>query len=358
MAEPLWLIYGANGYTGQRIAQEAVSRGGKPILAGRNAREIAALAERLACPHRVFSLDNRRRIAEQLQGVRAVLHCAGPFSATGEPMMDACLESHVNYLDITGEIAVIEAAAARHNRAVQSGVSLLPAVGFDVVPSDCLAAMLAERLPGANQLQLAFTVGSRIGPGTARTIVEGLAAGGRARLDGRIVNVPLAWKTMNIPFRSGLQQAVTIPWGDVAAAWHTTGIGNIEVYAAMSGQQIAWMRQLRPLLALLKVPGLRGSLGYVVRKFLTGGAQPGGQSGRASLWGRVSDNSHAVEATLETPEGYRLTVLTSLAAMEQVLSRGTPPGFATPARAFGSQFILSIPETDLRWEQPRPDRTF
>ena len=130
---------------------------------------------------------------------------------------------------------------------MQSGVSLIPAVGFDVVPSDCLAAMLAERLPGANQLQLAFTVGSRIGPGTARTIVEGLAAGGSARIDGRIVNVPLAWKAMNIPFRSGAATGGPIPWGDVAAAWHTTGIENIEVYAAMSGQQIAWMRQLRAL---------------------------------------------------------------------------------------------------------------
>ena len=203
----------------------------------------------------MFSLDNRRRIAEQLQGVRAVLHCAGPFSATGEPMMDACLESHVNYLDITGEIAVIEAAAARHDRAVQSGVSLLPAVGFDVVPSDCLAAMLAERLPGANQLQLAFAVGSRIGPGTARTIVEGLAGGGRVRCDGRIVDVPLAWKAMNIPFRSGVQPAVTIPWGDVAAAWHTTGIGNIEVYAAMSRTTDCFAAAASPVVVAIESAG-------------------------------------------------------------------------------------------------------
>ena len=353
MDEPLWLIYGANGYTGQRIAREAVARGWKPILAGRNAREIAALAERLACPHRVFALHDRRRIVAQLQGVGAVLHCAGPFSATGEPMMDACLESHVNYLDITGEIAVIEAAAARHDRAVRSDVSLLPSVGFDVVPSDCLAAMLAERLPGASQLQLAFVAGSRIGPGTARTMVEGLVGGGRVRIDGRIVKVPFAWKTMTVPFRSGLKQAATIPWGDVAAAWYTTGIANIEVYTAMPERQIALMRRVvGPLSVLLKVPGIRHPLGYVVRKFLTERAQPGGDAGRASLWGRVSDDSgHVIEATLETPEAYRLTVLTALAAAENLLSRGTPPGFATPARAFGSQFVLSIPETDLQWGQ-------
>ena len=179
MDESAWLLYGANGYTGRRIAEEAAARGARPVLAGRNAREIAALAQRLGLPHRVFALDEPRRIAEQLHGVRAVLHCAGPFSATAEPMIEGCLAAQADYLDITGEIAVIEAAAGRHERAVARGVRLLPAVGFDVVPSDCLAAMLARRLPAASRLELAFTVGSRIGPGTAATMVEGLAAGGR-----------------------------------------------------------------------------------------------------------------------------------------------------------------------------------
>jgi short subunit dehydrogenase-like uncharacterized protein len=351
MDQPLWLIYGANGYTGRRIAQEAVARGLKPVLAGRNGREIANLAKQLGCPYRIFPLDDRRLVVEQLHGLRAVLHCAGPFSATAAPMMDACLEAHVNYLDITGEIAVIEAAAARQERAVQSGVSLLPAVGFDVVPSDCLAAMLAERLPGAHQLQLAFTADSPIGPGTARTVLEGLATGGRVRSDGRIVCVPIAWKTMTVPFHKGPRQAATVPWGDVAAAWYTTGIPNIEVYAAMSLQQITWMRWLRPLLPLLRVPGIRSLLGSAVRKSFAARMQSS-EPDHASFWGRVRDAQNRVlEATLETPEGYRLTVLTALAAVEKLLSNTVPRGFWTPARAFGSQFILSIPETELHWQQ-------
>jgi short subunit dehydrogenase-like uncharacterized protein len=265
-------------------------------------------------------------------------------------LADSCLAARVDYLDITGEIVAIEAVATRHDQAVRAGVSLIPAVGFDVVPSDCLAAMLAERLPGAHRLQLAFMPGSRISPGTARTILEGLAAGGRVRIDGRIQKVPIAWKTMTVPFRHGPRQAATVPWGDVAAAWYTTGIPNIEVYAALPSRQIAQMRRLRPLLALLRVPGIRRLVGYAVRKSLAGRSL-GEESGRASLWGRVSDaQGRAMEATLETPDGYRLTVLTALAAVEKVLSGGVPPGFWTPARAFGSQFILSISETDLRWE--------
>ena len=79
-----------------------------------------------------------------------------------------------HYLDITGEIPVIEAAASRHDRAVKAGVCLIPAVGFDVVPSDCLAAMLARRLPDATELILAFTGVSRLSTGTAKTMLEGL----------------------------------------------------------------------------------------------------------------------------------------------------------------------------------------
>jgi short subunit dehydrogenase-like uncharacterized protein len=183
-------------------------------------------------------------------------------------------------------------------------------------------------------------------------MVEGLAGGGRARIDGRVVTVPTAWKTMTVPFRSGRQQAVTIPWGDVASAWYTTGIPNIEVYAALQERQISLMRRLRPLTGLLRVPGLRSLLGRVVQKFLAGRTMGEIDSGRASLWGRASDGGNrAIEATLETPEGYRLTVLTALAAVEQLVSRGVAPGFWTPARAFGSQFVLSIPDTDLRWER-------
>ena len=223
-----WLLYGASGYTGRRIAEEARRRGLRPILAGRDPRKIRSLAERLGCPARVFPLRSVAGITEDLEGVRAVLNCAGPFSATAEPMMDACLAAGVHYLDITGEIAVIEAAAARHQRAVAAGVSLIPAVGFDVVPSDCLAAMLAERLPGATHLQLAFRLTGSPSAGTAKSMLEALPRGGRARIAERIVRVPVAWKTREIPFRDGRRMAVTVPWGDVASAWHTTGIPNVE----------------------------------------------------------------------------------------------------------------------------------
>jgi len=345
------MIYGANGFTGRLIVEEAIRRGMKPVVDGRNGEALRSLAERFDCTSQVFALDDVSEIAGELTGIEAVLHCAGPFSATAGPMLDACLTAGVNYLDITGEIPVIEAAAARHDRAVEAGVSLIPAVGFDVVPSDCLAAMLARRLPDATHLTLAFTGVSRLSTGTAKTMLEGLPYGGRIRRDGRITKVPTAWKSMRVHFREGWRWAVTIPWGDVASAWHSTGIANIEVYLAMSRAQIRALRLARPLLFALRLPLPQSILHGGIRRFL---ARPSGgkaESGRGSFWGRVVNaEGGALEATLQTPDGYQLTALTALASLEKVLAQEAPAGFSTPSRAFGAEFILTIPGTDLRWE--------
>ena len=189
-----WMLYGANGYTGELIAREAVRRGQKPILAGRNPAAIATLARELGCPSRSFSLDNHQTVVNARQGIALVLHCAGPFVETSAPMVTACLEARVHYLDITGEIAVFEAIFARDAEAKQRGVTLLPGVGFDVVPTDCLAAMLARKLPSANELWLAFSSpGAQLSRGTLKTMIEGIGEGGAIRRDGKIVRVPMAW---------------------------------------------------------------------------------------------------------------------------------------------------------------------
>ncbi|MFY0531964.1 saccharopine dehydrogenase NADP-binding domain-containing protein [Nannocystis pusilla] len=143
-----WVLYGANGYTGELIARQAASEGLRPILAGRDATAIGRLAGELGLEARVFGLDDPAALARGIAGAALVLHAAGPFSRTSAPMVAACLESKIHYLDITGEIPVFEACRAQGARARERGVVLMPGVGFDVVPSDCLAKSLAEALPG------------------------------------------------------------------------------------------------------------------------------------------------------------------------------------------------------------------
>ena len=227
-----WLIYGANGYTGALVARLAATLGHRPILAGRNADRVCTLAESLRLERRLFSLDVPPRIDEALSGMSLVLHCAGPFSRTSRPMADACLRTGTHYLDLTGEVAVIEALAARDAEARARGVMLLPGCGFDVVPSDCLALHLRNRLPGARRLALACAGFGGLSRGTAVTAIEGLGGRGWVRRSGVLSPVPAAWKTRRIDFGEGKRPAITIPLGDLSSAWHSTGIPDIEVYLA------------------------------------------------------------------------------------------------------------------------------
>ena len=179
------------GYTGQLLAREAVRRGLRPVLAGRNGPAVQALADELQLEYRLFGLDDAAALAAELSAARLVMHCAGPFSATSAPMIEACLASGAHYLDITGEISVFEHAWQQAERAHKADVVLCPGTGFDVVPTDCLAASLANILPAAAELTLAFEAGGGLSRGTARTSVEGLAKGGCVRKDRCIKIVPL-----------------------------------------------------------------------------------------------------------------------------------------------------------------------
>jgi short subunit dehydrogenase-like uncharacterized protein len=336
------LIYGANGYTGELIAREAVRRGHKPILAGRSADKLAPLAKELGLESRVFPLDN-----PQLEGVEAVLHCAGPFIHTSAPMVRACIAAGAHYLDITGEIPVFETVMSMTDDASRAGVTLIPGVGFDVVPTDCLAAMLAARLPGATELELAFySPGAEISRGTLKTMIESIGDGGAIRKDGKIVRVPAASDAKEIAFSAGPRIAMTIPWGDVSTAFHTTGIPNIRVYTAASPKSIARMRRFRPFFPLLAFKPINRLLQLFANR-RTGPDETRRASGRTYLWGRVSDGKRDVTMTMTTPEGYAFTVISAMTAVEQLLASPKRPGAFTPARFFGAEFVTTLPGVQL-----------
>jgi short subunit dehydrogenase-like uncharacterized protein len=338
-----YLIYGAYGYTGELIAREAVRRGQRPVLAGRNAEAVRALGTELGLEHRAFSLDDARAADEALSGMKAVLHCAGPFVRTSKPMADACLRATAHYLDVTGEIDVFERLAARSAEAAAAGVMLLPGVGFDVVPSDCLAAHLKRRLPSATRLVLAFHSVGGLSRGTATTMVENLHRGGLIRRDGLLTPVPAAWKTRTVDFGRGPRTVVSIPWGDVATAYYSTEIPNIEVYTTATWPLRLAMKASRLLRPLLASPAVQSFLTGRVRAGAPGPTAEQRARGRTVFWGEATDKAGGrAVSRLYGPEGYTFTTLTALAAVEQVLSAAAPPGFQTPAKAYGADFVLGI----------------
>lgn len=346
-----YAIYGANGYTGQLIAKLAVEKGHHPILAGRSAGPVRALADSLQLPHRAFALDSTQSVDQGLAGASLILNCAGPFSRTARALVDGCLRNRVHYLDISGEVEVFEACAARGARARAGGVLLLPGVGFDVVPSDCLAAHLKARLPSATHLALAFQAG-RLSRGTATTMLENIHRGGLVRRQGKLSQVPAAWKSRVIDLGRGPVKAVTIPWGDISTAFYSTSIPNIEVYLAAPWSTRAGMKLTRWLGPLLS----RGSVQELLKKRIAAG--PAGPTdeqrarGRSLLWGEVTDETGGRAVTrMEAPEGYTLTAMAAVAIVERVLHGAPPIGYQTPSTAFGADFVLGL-EGVLRTDEP------
>lgn len=348
MADAPLLIYGANGYSGRLILAEALARGHRPVIAGRSERAVRALAAEHGLEARIADLADAAAVREALRGVRVVLHCAGPFEHTADAMVAACLEADAHYLDITGEIAVFERVAARDAAARERGITLLPGVGFDVVPTDCLALHLKERLPGATALTLAIVGGTAPSRGTAMTMAENAGAGGAVRRGGRITRVPAAWRTRRIPFADRERLCVTIPWGDIATAWRSTAIPDITVYAAASARGVRMLRLTRLMGPLLATRPAQRLLKWSVRRRPAGPSDERRATARSQFWGEVTDAAgRSASASMTGPDGYTLTAQTAVRAAERVLAGGVATGFQTPATAFGARFILEIPGTSL-----------
>ena len=348
-----WMIYGANGYTGELIAREAKKRGAVPVLAGRDAVKIAELARDLSLPSKVFTLDAPTNVATALAGVGLVLNCAGPFSKTAHVLIQACLAAKVHYLDITGEIDVLEGAHRFDTDARIAGVVLCPGVGFDVTPTDCIALMLKSALPEAQELALGFESDHRMSAGTAKTLVEALGKTGKIRRGGRIVDLPIGRGCREIDFGRGSKWAMPIPWGDVASAYYTTGIPNITVFTPIASPRLMIARLINAFGFILQSPRVQA---WLVRRIEKTVKRPDAAARDASptwVWGEAKDPSgRKQEIRISSMNGYSLTVFSSLAIVERLTANGFSPGCWTPAVIMGKDFILSLPRTS-KLELPR-----
>ncbi len=339
-----FLIYGSYGYSGDLIAREALRRGLRPILAGRDRFSLYSQGEKLGLPYRAFALVDSAVVDAALMDVAAVLNCAGPFSHSYRTVAESCLRTGTHYLDITGEVAVFEALHALDAEARSAGVMLLPGVGFDVVPSDCLAAHLKRRLPSATRLVLAFQVAGHPSRGTAATAVESFLGGGLIRREGVLTPVPAAWKSRTVDFGRGPVEAVSLPWGDVATAYYSTGVPNVEVYAAFPASMRWAMEMSRRLGWLLGSSVVQGLLGSWIDAMAPGPSEEERARGESRLWGEVEDEAgRRAVSRLRGPESYDFTALAAVSVVERVMAGEAPPGFQTPSLAYGADFVLGIP---------------
>ena len=340
-----FLIYGSYGYTGKLVVEQAVNAGLHPLLAGRNEKALRNQADQFGLEYRVIELQDDKSLLSALDETHAVLHCAGPFSLTYRTVIQACLASGRHYVDISGEIEEFEALAAMDAQARQAGLMILPGAGFDVVPSDCLASYLSRKLPTATKLELhIMSIKGGVSRGTARSGIENMHRQGRIRRDGKIVNVPNAWRIKQVDFGHGPKRFVSIGWGDISTAFTSTKIPNIEVYMAFSRSAINVMYLTRLIGPLLYTRPVKNFLKWLVGRILPPGpSAERNRTGFSLMIGEVTDEHRTFRAKLRTPEGYYLTALTSVAIMQRILADDFKPGFQTPSRAYGEDFILGFP---------------
>lgn len=336
------LIYGATGYTGQLVAKRAKALGMSPILSGRNADKVKAVAEPLGFEWRAADVNDATALDKALDGIEVVLHIAGPFSATSRQMADACIRKGAHYLDITGEIAVIEALASRSNEAAAAGVMLMPGVGFDVVPSDCLAARVAGRVKKPQSVTLAIGGLEKASRGTLKSSIESVGDPVRVRRDGEIQTT---WPPPRraFDFGEGPRPGIGVGWGDVSTAYYSTGAPDITVYFEAMPQMeqmsrlngfMRWLLSRKPMQAILKAG---------IDRMPPGPTDAERAAGKAVLIGEaIGANGDKAVSKLTTPEGYTLTALTSLEIVKRVLAGGAKAGFQTPSKVFGADFIAGI----------------
>lgn len=315
------MIYGATGYMGRMAAEQAAAQGLDIIVAGRNQDRLRALAAQLNVPYRVFMSD--ALTPETLNGVAVLLNCAGPFAQTASALMQACINAGVDYLDITAEIKVYELAERFGTEAAESGVMLLPGVGWDVVPTDCLAVHVARRVQAPQSMKIALQVAGSMSRGSARSVSEIIGAGLLARIDGALVATPAA-QPRSFDFGDGPEVCAPLSFGDLITSWHSTGIPNISMFVHFAGDAIP-----EDISTLPEGPDAQQR-----------------EAHRARAVAEVTGADGAVaRSIIETVNGYTYTPLAAVEAARRVLAGKRRPGFETPAKLLGVEFAESIAGT-------------
>ncbi|MFK7824108.1 MAG: trans-acting enoyl reductase family protein [Oligoflexales bacterium] len=341
--EKKWLIYGANGYTARQIVYRAVEKGFRPILAGRNAQEIIDLGLELQLPSRIFDL--KTPIDKSFfEDIHLLVNCAGPFSKTAKPLLEACYQTNTHYIDVSGELKTFEEIFANASMWQQKGLTVIPGSGFDVVPSDCLAAFLKNKLPDATNLTIGIKInGTKPSYGTLKSLAEAIAQGGRVRLDNKLKKVPNAWKTKLIPFSEQSSLSVSMPLAELSSCWHSTRIPNIQTFFSVKTKELRYIKMSRLVRPLLFIPFV---LEWIKKQigFIYSAPKPRVlQKGSAVVWGEVRNaEGKAKSLRLKTNEAYHFTAQSTLCIAQKVLKGEIDAGVYSPSMALGPEFILNL----------------
>ena len=337
------LLYGAYGYTGRLAAELAAAKKLDIILAGRNRDALAGLGDRLGLPIRAVGLDDVEQLRQAMKDIGCVVHMAGPFASTSAPMLNACLAARTHYVDITGEIEVFQAMWSRKEEIKRAGITAVPGAGFDVVPSDCLAAYVAGKSDQPVSLVIALRGLESASQGSLRTAIRQVSKPVLCRRAGAIV--PIEDRSPRwIDFGAGAEPCVPVSWGDVATAFHSTGIENITVFFRRTT-----LFRSADIVQKFFGPLLQSRIGQkalatIIRSFPEGPGQAERRGHRGTIWAETIDSSgSSSRASLATPDPYDFAANSALEIASRINSLPAALGLVTPSQAFGADFVLDLP---------------
>ncbi len=342
MAHQNWMLYGCTGYSGKLIARECHRQGLKPILAGRSESKVRQLAEEFGFEFRVFDLADSKQIESALTDCFMIFNAAGPFTQTCEPILSACLKLGVHNLSLVGEVPLLESLQKYDQAAKEAGITVGIGLGYDVIPTDCIANILKERMPDATHLTIMMQGTSHMSPGSTKEMIEQLGEQPFwARKNGELIES--AAKTKKIDVGLGETLAMTIAWGDISSAYFSTNIPNIEVYATLSRIEVLMMQAISKLKPLIRIKRVQGWINKVIDLTVKGPSDFVLEETPVYFLGEVSNaKGDVIQAKLETASGYRLTYLGAVFGIKHVLENAVKTGYQTPAQLLGSNAIEQI----------------
>ncbi|MBL7838554.1 MAG: saccharopine dehydrogenase NADP-binding domain-containing protein [Cyclobacteriaceae bacterium] len=350
MRENTIIVYGSYGYTGKLIVNELRQKKYNVILAGRNHDALQKQFNETGYPFVVVDISDSEALKKLLLQATLVIHCGGPFRFTAKQMVDACIETKTHYTDITGEWQVFELLAGYDEAAKQAGVQLMPGTGFDVVPSDCLAVHLKQRLSSATHLQLAFAmVPGGMSRGTKKSMTESLGHGGIMRKGNELVPFTLGKDVLDLDFGKFTAKTTRIQWGDISTAWRSTGIPTIEVFAGADEKAVRSLRLSNYLGFLLRKRWMKDFMLKQIDKGKAGPSEDHLLNGKCYLRGTVWDAAGNIKTSLfNGPNAYLLTAKTAVLIAEKVMNRNFHPGYKTPAMEYGADLVLEVAGTERK----------
>ncbi len=347
------MLYGANGFTAGIMLPKLKVLSCKIILAGRNKEAIALIAKKYGYETRIFDLDHAQIVEKNLQDCGLLLNCAGPFTKTAWPLASACVKVRCHYFDITGELSVFQSLFSLNEAARAAKVSIIPGMGFDIVPSDCLAKMLAEQLPDASSIMIAIsTKNTRASHGTMKTLFLNIGMMSLASRNGVGIE-PVAKDDThrNVTFNGRTIMCMRAPLADLFCTPKSTGIEHVDTYLAMPKQ----FERIVPIVNIVRNLAQRPALNKLFAKAIellpNGPTAAQQQKGCAYIYGEARTNDNRIaRAQLRTHEPYVYTGDALIKGAERFLREGLACGFQTPSLAFGSHFAVEVDPASTRLE--------